>query len=199
MQCQATQSCMCINLNGKIGPAGSYKTVSNWLVSQSTKELDFPQSDCMVAFDNDQVVGKFWRVSIDNKVKSSCVTSICAVAIDTGSCNFSNEQFKIANHPKNWFNYTGFVQKLDNIRNQDGTYFDEVYDTHYQMLCHSLNKHMSLAYQEQMSHVMRKPTFGICENKDTDQLRGNREADQYREADQRLCFRYIHSPIPLLS
>ena len=57
-------------------------------------------SDCMVAFDNDQVVGKSWRVSTDNKVKSSCITSICAVAIDTGSCNFSNEQFKIAIHPK---------------------------------------------------------------------------------------------------
>ena len=58
MQCQATQSRMCINLNAKTGPAGSYKTVSNWLVPQSTKELDFPQCDCMVAFDNDQVVGK---------------------------------------------------------------------------------------------------------------------------------------------
>ena len=61
------------------------------------------------------------------------------------------------------------------------------------MLCHNLDKHMSLVYQEQMSHAMRKPTFGICENKDADQLCGNREADQ------RLCFRYIHSPIPLLS
>ena len=39
---------------------------------------------------------------------------------------------------------------------------------------------------------MRKPTFCICENKDADQLRGNREADQ------RLCFRYIDSAIPLL-
>ena len=29
---------------------------------------------------------------------------------------------------------------------------------------------------------MRKPVFGICENKDADQLRGNRESDQ------RLCF-----------
>ena len=44
-----------------------------------------------------------------------------------------------------------------------------------------------------MSRVMRKPTFCICENKDTDQLHGNREADQ------RLCFRYIDSMIPLLS
>ena len=40
MQCQATQSCMCINLNGKTGPAGSYKTVINWLVSHSTKDLE---------------------------------------------------------------------------------------------------------------------------------------------------------------
>ena len=42
------------------------------------------------------------------------------------------------------------------------------------------------------SHVMRKPTICICENKDADQLRGNREADQ------RLCFRYLDSTIPLL-
>ena len=44
-----------------------------------------------------------------------------------------------------------------------------------------------------MSLVMRKPAFCICENKDADQLRGNREADQ------RLCFRYSDSMIPLLS
>ena len=43
-----------------------------------------------------------------------------------------------------------------------------------------------------MSLVMRKPAFCICENKDADQL-GNREADQ------RLCFRYIDSTIPLVS
>ena len=40
---------------------------------------------------------------------------------------------------------------------------------------------------------MRKTTFCTCENKDADQLRGNREPDQ------RLCFRYIDSTIPLLS
>ena len=39
---------------------------------------------------------------------------------------------------------------------------------------------------------MRKPDFRVCENKDADQLRGNREADQ------RLCFRYTDSTIPLL-
>ena len=40
---------------------------------------------------------------------------------------------------------------------------------------------------------MTKPDFRICENKDADQLRGNREADQ------RLCFRYMDTTIPLFS
>ena len=44
-----------------------------------------------------------------------------------------------------------------------------------------------------MSHVVRKLAFCICERKDADQLRGNREADQ------RLCFRYMDSIIRLLS
>ena len=43
-----------------------------------------------------------------------------------------------------------------------------------------------------MSRRTGKPTICIGENKDADQLRGNREADQ------RLCFRYSDSTIPLL-
>ena len=44
-----------------------------------------------------------------------------------------------------------------------------------------------------MSRVVRKTAFCVCENKDADQLRGNREADQ------RLCFPYMDSAIPLLT
>ena len=43
-----------------------------------------------------------------------------------------------------------------------------------------------------LSLIMKKPAFCICKNKDADQLRGNHEADQ------RLCFRYKDSTIPLL-
>ena len=43
-----------------------------------------------------------------------------------------------------------------------------------------------------MSRLMGKPTICIGENKDADQLRGNREADQ------RLCFRYSDSTVPPL-
>ena len=57
-------------------------------------------------------------------------------------------------------------------------------------ICHFILKY--LINNRYMSRIMRKPTFCICENKDADQLRGNREADQ------RLCFRYTDSTIPLL-
>ena len=43
-----------------------------------------------------------------------------------------------------------------------------------------------------LSLCMRKPTICMGENKDADQLRGNREADQ------RLCFRYTDSTFPPL-
>ena len=56
----------------------------------------------------------------------------------------------------------------------------------------ALPKHASQQKRLYMSRLMRKPTICICENKDADQLRGNREADQ------RLCFRYSDSTIPLL-
>ena len=39
---------------------------------------------------------------------------------------------------------------------------------------------------------MRKPVFCICKNKDADQLSCDRKADQ------RFCFRYTDSTIPLL-
>ena len=47
-------------------------------------------------------------------------------------------------------------------------------------------------YQPENSLYMKKPAFCICENKDADQLRSDREADQH------LCFYYMDSTIPLL-
>ena len=52
-------------------------------------------------------------------------------------------------------------------------------------------KKVGLQYVGHMSLVMGKPAFCICENKAEDQLCGNRTPDQ------RLCFRYTDSTIPL--
>ena len=96
----------------------------------------------MVAFDNDQVVGKSWRVSTDNKVKSFLPSLLPFVQLPLilGPAIFQMNSLRLLIiHKTGSTTHTGFVQKLDNIRNQDGTYFDEVYDTHYQMLCHNLD------------------------------------------------------------
>ena len=50
----------------------------------------------------------------------------------------------------------------------------------------------TVSFIDIISLVVRKSAFCICENKDADQLRGNREADQ------RICLRYTDSTIPLL-
>ena len=42
----------------------------------------------------------------------------------------------------------------------------------------SSNTHPICSSAIKMSRVMRKPAFCLCENKDADQLRANREADQ---------------------
>ena len=68
------------------------------------------------------------------------------------------------------------------------------------MLLRSIGKEISRSFSDYLSHTKkgligarsRKPAFYTCENKDADQLRDNREADQ------RLCFRYTDSTIPLL-
>ena len=63
---------------------------------------------------------------------------------------------------------------------------------HFVSFCSSNSQDVTEGvYVKQMSRLMGKPTICIGENKDADQLRGNREADQ------RLCFRYSDSTIPL--
>ena len=55
------------------------------------------------------------------------------------------------------------------------------------------NQQVHWSSSKYLSLVMRKPALCICENKDAHHLRGKHEADQ------RLCFRYTDSTIPLLS
>ena len=64
-------------------------------------------------------------------------------------------------------------------------------ETHLYIFAHHVC-FLSVSTNLYMSLRMRKPTICICENKDGDQIRG------HREADQRLCFRHMDSAIPLL-
>ena len=61
--------------------------------------------------------------------------------------------------------------------------------TYFSSICFLISNNCLIYY---MSPGVRKPTICIYENIDADQLRGSREADQ------RLCFPYLDSTIPLL-
>ena len=52
--------------------------------------------------------------------------------------------------------------------------------------------HANLIKNCEMSRIMRKPAFCICENKDADQFCDNCETDQHH------CFCYMDSTISLL-
>ena len=78
-------------------------------------------------------------------------------------------------------------QDVCNICFSVNIYFSKFFDIF--KICYDHNR---ITLNKQVSRIMRKPTFCICKNKDADQLRGNCKADQ------RLCFRFIDSTIPLL-
>ena len=62
---------------------------------------------------------------------------------------------------------------------------------HYHISCSNMG-HVLRNFQCHMSRMVRKLAFCIGKNKDADQLCGNHEADQ------RPCFRYTDSTLPLL-
>ena len=65
---------------------------------------------------------------------------------------------------------------------------------HFEVYIQSKGKPIAVTdLVENVLFLMRKPDFCICQNKDADQLRSNCAADQ------RLCFRYTNSTIPLLA
>nr|XP_054753606.1 uncharacterized protein LOC129259335 [Lytechinus pictus] len=67
---------------GGVSPAGTYYRLRKWLDHRAYKELPPLNGDVVIAFDNDQVVGKTYHVKADNKVRVSVITSICAFEED---------------------------------------------------------------------------------------------------------------------
>ena len=63
---------------------------------------------------------------------------------------------------------------------------------HISFFCDALWGRSSYEQATNLSRIVGKLDFCLCENKGADQLRSNCEADQ------RLCFRYTDSAIPLL-
>ena len=77
---------------------------------------------------------------------------------------------------------------------QNMQFYREIFQNFYQIpSCTGQQRRLMFKHTNNLSLVMRKPAFCICKNKNADQLGGKSKADQ------RLCFRYLDSTIPLLS
>ena len=64
-----THSKEVVTLRGIASPAGGYKTVQVW-------QSQLLVGDAVIAFDNDQVLNKTYRVSLDSKLDVSAVTTV---------------------------------------------------------------------------------------------------------------------------
>ena len=79
-------------LNSSTKPCGSHKFLSTWLNKAAESEIKFPNSIVRVVFDNEQVIGKCYRVKADQaSVPASIITSRAYLKIDDSN----NMQFDV--------------------------------------------------------------------------------------------------------
>ena len=89
-----------IDYINSIMPASSYSTLTGWLSNEAKKEITFPKEDVRVVFDNQQVIGKRYKVNAkSNTVPSSVITSQANLVLNTDVHLQWNEALK----PKQWF------------------------------------------------------------------------------------------------
>ena len=105
-----SNSKLLVNFNAATTPAGSYSFLKKWLSELSNEEIKVPSGDVRIVFDNEQVVGKIYRVKAEeNKVPLSVITSHAYLKIS----KTSNLQYDSKLKPKYWmFNTLSQEQKL---------------------------------------------------------------------------------------
>lgn len=134
----ATNSKQAVNLLGDSGPYGHYHAVKDWLSNQSMEPLPYPENDCIAIFDNNQVIGRSWKIKVNNKVQSSVVTTICQIEYPSYSL-----QRQVNLKPKFW-NFD--AEKLKRwVRDMP----QEVSDVHYKQLYSTLAKNLQIVVSQQ--------------------------------------------------
>ena len=81
------------NIIGKLVPAGGYFSVQGWISRKSKIKPECPDGVVAVAFDNDQVIGRTWRIHAANKQKVSVITTTLYNILDKHSKMQTLENF----------------------------------------------------------------------------------------------------------
>ena len=122
-----TNSKLASNMHG-VGGGGGYESVRQWLNNRAAEELPPVKGDVVVAFDNDQVVGKSYHSRADNKLKMSIITAVSTAEINKNGVLQEREDLM----PRNWHDFelstlpdqvsderSDFYKRCDEVRFQN--------------------------------------------------------------------------------
>ena len=119
-----TGSKLALTTVGGASPHSSYWSVRSWLSNLSDKPSKVPTGDIMTAFDNNQILQRRWRVTLNNVVQCNVATMIIYFDLDeNGQLQFENEA------PSSWMSAALPESELKRIKFLDQD--DEIKAQHY--------------------------------------------------------------------
>ena len=137
-----TGSNIALKTIGPGGPHCSYSAVKRWLNALSNKPPVCPMGDSVIAFDNNQVLQRRWKVKLQNQVQCHIVTVIV---------NFELRKDGLAQSvlpkPDSWMNrrLTDTESKFVEYIDQDG----DIKEMHYRHLDTFLNEQINIVVSQQ--------------------------------------------------
>ena len=117
-------------------PSGSHTTLTNWLNSAAEHPVAFPPGLVRVVFDNEQVVGKRYRVKSDKmKVPLSLITSHAYLSVDKAD----QLQFRHDLKPKYWMFQSINEEMTGTLLNSFSTFSHTFRETRNDLITSRLN------------------------------------------------------------
>ena len=141
-----TKSRQACNILGTAIPGGKYSYISAYLnSSENSTEVSCPNGDVVFMFDNEQVIGRTWNITAQNKVKMSVITNIAVVQIPTTSPLQDVEEYS----PKTWLTSENQDKVVDEMCENDANESSKpLVDAHYDELYHQLHNAIEHVRQE---------------------------------------------------
>ncbi len=95
-----TRSRTVVDLLGTCSPSGSYQSLKAFLSSLSNASPEVPKhSDLLAVFDNNQILQRRWKITLDNSVQCHVITCVLFLEIDDGSAKL---QERLEYKPSQW-------------------------------------------------------------------------------------------------
>ena len=139
-----TGSKLALQVIGSGGPHASYQTVKSWLATLGDVPPEVQDGDLIVAFDNNQVLQRRWKVQLRNEVKCNIVTIVVFFRVDKKG----KLQMKAELSPKGWTNQDLSQDMISRLKYLDQE--TDVKETHYFHLKHFLSEQIQKVFEEQV-------------------------------------------------